>query len=64
MILVDSGVWIDYFWGLVSPQTDKLDGLLGNEPLLVGDLILAEVLQGFAAERDFNNAKRLSIPSI
>jgi len=59
VILVDSGVWIDYFWGLVSPQTDKLDGLLGNEPLLVGDLILAEVLQGFAAERDFNNAKRL-----
>lgn len=59
MILVDSSVWIDYFRGLASPQTDKLDALLGNEPLLVGDLILAEVLQGFAAERDFNNAKRL-----
>lgn len=59
MILVDSSVWIDYFRGLASPQTDKLDALLGNEPLLVGDLILAEVLQGFAAERDFNHAKRL-----
>lgn len=59
MILVDSSVWIDYFRGIVSPQTDKLDALLGNEPLLVGDLILAEVLQGFVAERDFNNAKRL-----
>lgn len=59
MILVDSSVWIDYFRGLESPQTNKLDALLGNEPLLVGDLILAEVLQGFAAERDFNHAKRL-----
>lgn len=59
MILVDSSVWIDYFRGLESPQTNKLDALLGNEPLLIGDLILAEVLQGFASERDFNHAKRL-----
>lgn len=59
MILVDSSVWIDYFRGLESPQTNGLDALLGNEPLLVGDLILAEVLQGFASERDFNHARRL-----
>lgn len=59
MILVDSSVWIDYFRGLESPQTNKLDALLGNEPLLVGDLILAEVLQGFTSERDLNQANRL-----
>ena len=59
MILVDSSVWIDYFRGNVTKQTDKLDSLLGNEPLAVGDLILTEVLQGFGSERDFNQAKKL-----
>jgi predicted nucleic acid-binding protein len=59
VILVDSSVWIDYFRGVATPQTDRLDALLGAEPLLTGDLILAEVLQGFAAERDFRQATRL-----
>jgi predicted nucleic acid-binding protein len=59
MILVDSSVWIDYFRGTVTPQTDRLDALLGNEPVAIGDLILAEVLQGFTNDRDFNQALRL-----
>ena len=59
MILVDSSVWIDYFGGRSGPQTDRLDHLLGTELLLVGDLILAEVLQGFGHQRDFNQARRL-----
>ncbi len=59
MILVDSSVWIDYFNGAATPQADKLDGLLGREPLTIGDLILTEVLQGFTADRDFVKARRL-----
>lgn len=59
MILVDSSVWIDYFRGTVTPQTEALDLLLGSEPIATGDLILAEVLQGFVSDRDFNQAKRL-----
>ena len=59
MILVDSSVWVDYFRGNTTPQTDKLDLLLGREPLAIGDLILAEVLQGFDSDRDFNQARRL-----
>lgn len=59
MILVDSSVWIDYFRGAITPQTEKLDGLLEHEPLAIGDLILAEVLQGFRAERDFNQAVKM-----
>lgn len=59
MILVDSSVWIDYFRGTPTPQTDTLDALLGSEPVITGDLILAEVLQGFASERDFNTARKL-----
>ena len=59
MILVDSSVWIDYFKGTITTQTDNLDRLLGREALAVGDLILVEVLQGFDNERDFNNALRI-----
>lgn len=57
MILVDSSVWIDYFRGAVTAQTEKLDALLDIEPLAIGDLILTEVLQGFSSDRDFNKAK-------
>ncbi len=59
MILVDSSVWIDYFNGAVTPQTEKLEGLLGREPLAIGDLILTEVLQGFALQKDFNAARKM-----
>ena len=59
MIVVDSSVWVDFFRGVTTPQTERLDDLLGSEPLAVGDLILAEVLQGFSLERDFNQARRL-----
>ena len=59
MILVDSSVWIDYFRGAVTPETEKLDSLLGQQPLAIGDLILTEVLQGFDDERDFNVARRM-----
>ena len=36
-----------------------LDSLLGSEPVATGDLILAEVLQGFRNDRDFNQARKL-----
>jgi predicted nucleic acid-binding protein len=59
VILVDSSVWIDYFRGVVTPQSDSLDGLLGVEPVAIGDLMLAEVLQGFGDDRDFERARQL-----
>ncbi len=59
MILVDSSVWIDYFNGVDTPQTSKLDTLLGVEPLGIGDLILTEVLQGFKSDADYKTAKQL-----
>ena len=51
MIVVDTSVWIDYFRGIVTPQSDKLDALLGIEQVLTGDLILTEVLQGYESAR-------------
>ena len=59
MILVDSSVWIDYLKGARNPQSDRLDALLGSEPLAIGDLNLAEVLQGCDADEDFNRVQDL-----
>jgi predicted nucleic acid-binding protein len=59
MTLVDSSVWIDYFNGRPTAQTDWLDAALGKAPIVIGDLILTEVLQGFQSERDFRIARDL-----
>ncbi|MBK6864235.1 MAG: PIN domain nuclease [Ideonella sp.] len=59
MILVDSSVWIDFFRNKPTLQAEWLDRNLGVEGLVVGDLILAEVLQGFKEDKGFNDAKRL-----
>lgn len=59
MILVDSSAWIDYFRGASTNEVQALDRLLGNEPLAIGDLILAEVLQGFDDDGDFNKVRKL-----
>lgn len=59
MIFVDSSVWIDYFRGIATKETELLNELLGVEPIVIGDLVLAEVLQGFTSDRDFNQAKKL-----
>jgi predicted nucleic acid-binding protein len=58
MILVDSSVWIDYFNGQDTPETNLLDTLLGVQPLGLGDLILTEVLQGFRSDEDYITARQ------
>jgi len=57
MILVDSSVWIDYFNGKDSNETNKLDEILGLEEVAIGDLILTEVLQGFRSDKEYKVAK-------
>ena len=59
MIHVDSSVWIDYFNGVISPATDKLDEVLCSDFVVVSDLVLIEVLQGFRDEGDYQVAKEL-----
>ncbi|MHB1544445.1 MAG: type II toxin-antitoxin system VapC family toxin [Gammaproteobacteria bacterium] len=59
MIVVDTSVWIDYFNGVASPHTDLLDQLLSRERLVIGDIILTEVLQGFRRDTDFRQAQAL-----
>jgi predicted nucleic acid-binding protein len=52
MIVVDSSVWIDFLNGNATPEVGRLSSLLGIEPLLVGDVILLEVLQGVRSQAD------------
>ncbi len=59
MIFIDSSVWIDYFNGNQTPETEKLDSILGSSPICIGDIVLTEVLQGFRNDKDFNAAKKL-----
>ena len=57
MIVVDSSVWIHYFNGTEIRETSLLDNALGLEPIVIGDLILTEVLQGFRSDRDVRRAR-------
>lgn len=59
MILVDSSVWIHYFNGIHNKQTDILHQTLGASSVAAGDLILAEVLQGFRHDKDYKTARSL-----
>jgi hypothetical protein len=59
MVLVDTSVWIDYFNGQTTAQTELLDALLSSTIVVVGDLIVAEVLQGFSSDKDYKVAKNL-----
>lgn len=59
MVLVDTSVWVDYFNGVETWQADHLDRLLGTGRILMGDLILTELLQGFAEDADHDRARAL-----
>lgn len=59
MIFVDSSVWVDYLRDLDTLQTKKLDSILGKERVVVGDLVIAEVLQGCNDSKIFNDTVRL-----
>ena len=56
MILVDSSVWIAHLRGRRTAATVKLEDAVTREPLLIGDLILLEILQG---ARDEAHAARI-----
>ncbi|HKS88812.1 MAG TPA: PIN domain nuclease [Stellaceae bacterium] len=58
MILVDSSVWIDHLNDAVTRPVLRLRELIPQQPLLVGDLILCEVLQGLRSEREARLVER------
>jgi predicted nucleic acid-binding protein len=59
LILVDSSVGIDFFNGPKNAEKDKLKEIRGRDEVVIGDLILAEVLQGFRSDTDYKAAKNV-----
>lgn len=58
MILVDTSVWIEFFSGMDAAAVHILENLIeGEEDICISDYILAEVLQGFRKDRDFDLAR-------
>jgi hypothetical protein len=57
MIVVDSSVWIDFFNGRPTSEADALNELLGERPIVVGDLTMVEVLSGFRRDEDYRKAR-------
>ncbi len=58
MVIVDTTVWIDYFNGPRTLQTDWLDSQLARQRLGLTDLILCEVLQGVRDDRQWRQLHR------
>ena len=52
MVIVDTTVWIDYFRGRRTAQTEWLDQALGATRVGLCDLILCEILQGMSSDAD------------
>lgn len=59
MIVVDSSVWIDFFNGKNTLEVERLESCLGVTPIVIGDLILVEVLQGFCNSKDMEVASKI-----
>ncbi len=59
MILADTSVWVDYFRGTDAPPRNFLDRALGTDEIFMGDLIIAELLQGATTEKSVSQIKNV-----
>jgi predicted nucleic acid-binding protein len=60
VIFVDTTVWIDHLRNQSTlPHVQRLQAAFGQEPIVVGDLIMLEVLQGVADEGRATKVERL-----
>jgi predicted nucleic acid-binding protein len=54
MIIADSSVWIDFLRDSPLPHVELLAQAKAHDELILGDLVLAEILQGISRRKDFN----------
>ncbi|MFW5729760.1 MAG: PIN domain nuclease [Spirochaetota bacterium] len=59
MVLVDTSAWIDYFTGVAARHTDAVHEALTTDRVVIGDIIIAELLQGFRSDSDYRQASAL-----
>jgi len=58
VVIVDTTVWVDYLNGVATPETDWLDEQASRQRLGLLDLMVCEVLQGLATEREASRVLR------
>jgi predicted nucleic acid-binding protein len=58
-MVVDSSVWIDFLNGQNAPHVAALRNALGQDQIIVGDLMLCEVLQGLDSENEAHRVESL-----
>jgi len=57
-VVVDTTVWIDFFKGTKTQQTQILETIVRRGEAAIGDIILSEVLQGVVDDKEFRSLKR------
>ncbi|MCP4266728.1 MAG: PIN domain nuclease [Candidatus Brocadiaceae bacterium] len=58
MILADTSIWIDYFNGKITNETNFLDNALAEGNVIIGDLVILEILQGIKHDKDYTKTKK------
>lgn len=59
MIVVDTSVWIDFFRDTRTWQVEHLAQLIADdEPVALTDVVLTEILQGLANDREARRVER------
>jgi predicted nucleic acid-binding protein len=59
MIAADATIWIDYFNGIQSPHIGRFRSELNRDNVVITDVIMVEVLQGFRSDRDYAKATHI-----
>ena len=57
MVIIDTTVWIDYFAGIINPETEWLEREATAQRLGLTDLNLCEVLQGIRDDGEFKRVR-------
>ena len=65
VVIVESGVWVDFFRGLRTPETEWILAEAGERLIGTLDLIICEVLQGVPREPEYRKIRRkmLELPA-
>jgi predicted nucleic acid-binding protein len=50
LIFVDSSVWIDFYNDIDTAAATRLEAAIRSKEVIVGDLVLTELLQGFRSD--------------
>ena len=60
MVIVDTSVWIDFFAGKHTKNTDYLFKIIeDSDDICICGLIMTEVLQGFKSEKEYEKVKNI-----